>query len=63
MKKNLEARNPHITFIDFTRASDQAVESILKAVEAEVAEAARQGRFPSLERAFSRLHPQISVAM
>jgi len=42
-------------YIDFTKASPEAILSILKALDEEVTEALAHRRFPSLDRAFERL--------
>jgi len=46
--------------VDFTKATPQAIDSILNALNAEVDQATAQHRFPTLEGAFGRLNPSTS---
>jgi hypothetical protein len=48
--------------VDFTKASPQAINAILSALNAEVDQAVIQNRFPSLEGAFGRLSPSTGLA-
>ena len=46
--------------IDFSKASPQAIDAILNALNAEVDQAVSQQRFPTIEGAFGRLNPSTS---
>lgn len=48
-------------FLDFSKASVEAIESILDALNAEVDEAVVQKRVPLLENAYRRLAPVSST--
>ena len=50
-------------FIDFSKASPEAIDSILEALNAEVDQAVRQNRVPTLEGAFNRLAPTTPIMM
>ena len=58
--KNLPKQNAVknvFQLIDFTKASPEAIDSILEALNSEVDQAVLQNRLPSLDRAFQRLSP------
>jgi hypothetical protein len=49
--------------IDFTKASPEAVEAILVALNFEVDAAFQEKRVPLLDRAFDRLFPTVNIPM
>ena len=49
-------------YMDFSKASPDAIHTILHALNTEVDEALVQKRFPTLENAFSRLSPSSSLS-
>jgi hypothetical protein len=51
------------TLVNFSKASPEAVDAILHALNHEVELAISQNRFPSLDRAFSLLSPTSDLAM
>lgn len=50
-------------FVDFSKASYEAIDSILTALNNEIDEAIAQGRRPSLEGAYGRLSPSTVTMM
>jgi len=48
-------------FIDFRRASPEAIQAILAAMNREVDEALLQGRVPCLNKVFEGFHPPSAV--
>ena len=49
--------------LNFTKASPEAVQSILEALNAEANDAVVEKRFPSMDRALNRLCPTVSVSV
>jgi len=60
--KGQEGFNP-FHFIDFSKASPEAIEAILNALNAEVDAAIASNHYPTVDGAFSRLAPTSPMVM
>jgi len=65
--KNLNQKQTNETpakhFVDFSKASPEAIDQILSALNREVDAALRGNRFPTLEGAFGHLNPSNRIMM
>lgn len=62
-QKKLKNDSYPFQYLDFSKASPEAVNSILEALNAEVKEAIGESRFPSMDRALQRLCPTVAVSV
>ena len=62
-QENLKKEFLPFQYLDFTKASPEAVESILNALNEETSAAILENRFPSMDRALNRLCPTVAVSV
>jgi len=60
--KSEESFNPFV-FVDFSKASPEAIDAILTALNSEVDAAIAMNRCPTLEGAFGKFAPATSIMM